>query len=52
MIITENPLILGYPATSVDSDQRKLDGCRFATLESIFLEGMGRKCDWSQRMPG
>jgi hypothetical protein len=52
MVITENPLILGYPATSADSDQHKLGGCRFAALESIFLEGMGRKCEWSQRVPG
>jgi hypothetical protein len=46
MVITENPLILGYPATSADSGSSNQN--RFALLESVFLEGMGRKCEWSQ----
>jgi hypothetical protein len=49
MVITENPLILGYPATSVDSGLSNSKPNRFAMLESVFLEGMGRKCEWSQR---
>jgi hypothetical protein len=49
MVITENPLILGYPATSADSGLSNLNPNRFAMLESVFLEGMGRKCEWSQQ---
>jgi hypothetical protein len=37
---------LGYPATSADSGSSNQN--RFALLESVFLEGMGRKCEWSQ----
>ena len=48
MVITENPLILGYPATSVDSGLSNANPNRFAALESVFLEGMGRKCEWGQ----
>jgi excisionase family DNA binding protein len=48
MVITENPLILGYPATSVDSGLSNANSNRFAALESVFLEGMGRKCEWGQ----
>jgi hypothetical protein len=48
MVITENPLILGYPATSADSGLGNPNPNRFAALESVFLEGMGRKCEWSQ----
>lgn len=52
MVITENPLILGYPATAVDAELNELSPDRFALLESVFLEGMDRKCEWSLNATG
>lgn len=49
MVITENPLILGYPATTPSENINAINRDRFDSLESVFIEGLGRKYEWSSQ---
>ena len=49
MVMTENPLILGYPATTPPENINAINRDRFDLLESVFVEGLGRKHEWGNR---
>ncbi|WP_197712223.1 hypothetical protein [Polynucleobacter necessarius] len=42
-IIDLNPLIIGYPATSPDSEDAWPNGKRHDLLEPLFVEALARK---------
>jgi excisionase family DNA binding protein len=43
-LIDLNPLIIAYPATSLEDDQTWLHEDRHQLLEPLFIEAMARKC--------
>ena len=43
-LIEQNPLIVPYPATNGDLDNPFATKSRLESLESLFIEALGRKC--------